>query len=178
VNTSSINGFWASLGPGIPHTAYCTAKFAVKGFSESLIEDLRVHAPHVKVAVVMPGHIGTDIVNNSRKIHGDVDPFDMDNDELEEARRDFARTGLVNADTSLEEVRKALISFGDNFRDAAPLDAKGAAEIILAAVRAGEWRILVGDDAIYLDEQVRLSPATAYDYEGVGDDIAKSIIPA
>ena len=25
VNTSSVNGFWASLGPGIPHTAYSTA---------------------------------------------------------------------------------------------------------------------------------------------------------
>src|SRR6202012_4772938 len=45
VNTSSVNGFWASLGQGVPHTAYSTAKFAVKGFSEALIEDLRVHAP-------------------------------------------------------------------------------------------------------------------------------------
>src|SRR6266581_7966258 len=27
VNTSSVNGFWASLGPGMPNTAYCTAKF-------------------------------------------------------------------------------------------------------------------------------------------------------
>lgn len=106
VNTSSINGFWASLGPGIPHTAYCTAKFAVKGFSEALIEDLRVHAPHVKVAVVMPGHIGTDIVNNSRTIHGDIDPFDMDDAQLEERRRDMVRTGLVNADTSLKRFER------------------------------------------------------------------------
>ena len=65
VNTSSVNGFWASLGPGIPHTAYSTAKFAVKGLSEALIEDLRVNAPHVRVAVVMPGHVGTNIVANS-----------------------------------------------------------------------------------------------------------------
>ena len=41
VNTSSVNGFWASLGPGIAHTAYSTAKFAVKGFSEALLEDFR-----------------------------------------------------------------------------------------------------------------------------------------
>jgi hypothetical protein len=33
VNTSSINGFWASVGPRIPHTAYSAAKFAVKGFT-------------------------------------------------------------------------------------------------------------------------------------------------
>ena len=59
VNTSSVNGFWACLGPGIPHTAYSAAKFAVKGFSEALVTDFRVNAPHVKVAVVMPGHIGT-----------------------------------------------------------------------------------------------------------------------
>jgi NAD(P)-dependent dehydrogenase (short-subunit alcohol dehydrogenase family) len=65
VNTSSVNGFWASLGQGVPHTAYSTAKFAVKGFSEALIEDLRVHAPHVRVAVVMPGHVATNIVANS-----------------------------------------------------------------------------------------------------------------
>jgi NAD(P)-dependent dehydrogenase (short-subunit alcohol dehydrogenase family) len=70
VNTSSINGFWASLGRGAPHTAYSTAKFAVKGLSEALIEDLRVHAPHVRVAVVMPGHIATNIVANSMMAFG------------------------------------------------------------------------------------------------------------
>ena len=65
VNTSSVNGFWASLGAGVPHTAYSTAKFAVKGFSEALIEDLRVNAPHVRVVLVMPGHVATNIVTNS-----------------------------------------------------------------------------------------------------------------
>ena len=49
VNTSSVNGLWASMGPGAPQTAYATAKFAVRGFSEALIEDLRTNAPHVKV---------------------------------------------------------------------------------------------------------------------------------
>jgi len=70
VNTSSVNGFWASLGPGMSHTAYSTAKFAVKGFSESLIEDLRTHAPHVRVVLVMPGHIATNIVANSMMAFG------------------------------------------------------------------------------------------------------------
>jgi len=70
VNTSSVNGFWATLGPGIPHTAYSTAKFAVKGFSEALIEDLRTNAPHVRVVLVMPGHVGTDIIANSLRAHG------------------------------------------------------------------------------------------------------------
>jgi len=65
VNTSSLNGIWASLGPGIPHTAYSSAKFAVRGFSEALIEDLKINAPHVRVVLVMPGHVATNIVANS-----------------------------------------------------------------------------------------------------------------
>ena len=68
INTSSVNGFWASVGMGVPHTAYSAAKFAVKGFTEALINDLRLNAPHIKCSVVMPGHIGTSIVSNSRKI--------------------------------------------------------------------------------------------------------------
>ena len=68
VNTSSVNGFWASVGPDVTHTAYSAAKFAVKGFTEALITDLRLNAPHIKCSVVMPGHIGTSIVANSRKI--------------------------------------------------------------------------------------------------------------
>ena len=68
VNTSSVNGFWASLGPARPHTAYSAAKFAVKGFTEALVNDLRLNAPHVKCSVVMPGHIGTSIMRNTRRI--------------------------------------------------------------------------------------------------------------
>ena len=45
VNTSSVNGFWASLGPTRPHTAYSAAKFAVKGFTEALITDFAVQRP-------------------------------------------------------------------------------------------------------------------------------------
>src|SRR5262249_27318347 len=70
VTTSSVNGLGRPLGPGTPHTASSAAKFAVKGFTEALMEDCRVNAPHVKVAVVMPGHVGTDIVLNSRALLG------------------------------------------------------------------------------------------------------------
>src|SRR6204780_1693334 len=59
VNTSSVAGFWAAGGPGMPNTAYAAAKFAVKGFTEALIEDLRSNAPQVRVAVVLPRHVGT-----------------------------------------------------------------------------------------------------------------------
>src|SRR5438309_5498967 len=77
INTSSVNGFWASVGPTIPHTAYSAAKFAVKGFSEALQTDLRINAPHVKVAVVMPGHIGTSIVMNTAAVLGKPDALHM-----------------------------------------------------------------------------------------------------
>ncbi len=70
VNTSSVNGFWASIGPQVSHTAYSAAKFAVKGFTEALITDLRLNAPHVSASVVMPGHIGTGIAGNSWTAHG------------------------------------------------------------------------------------------------------------
>ncbi len=161
VNTSSVNGFWASLGAGIPHTAYPAAKFAVKGFTEGLIEDFRVNAPHVKVAVVMPGHIGTDIVVNSRKILGNPDPENMTAEALAETRANLARRGMP-ADASDDDIRNMVKMMGEMFRDNAPTSAAQAATIILDGVKAGKWRILVGDDAVILDEAVRQDPEGAY----------------
>ena len=173
VNTSSVNGFWASLGPGVPNSAYCTAKFAVKGFSESLIEDLRVHAPHVKVAVVMPGHIGTNIVSNSWRLHG-KEPASLSVDEVATARAELLRRGVPVAEATDDTVRQILEAAGTLFRERAPLDAAGAATVILEAVRAGRWRILVGDDAAWLDEQVRARPENAYD---PGAGLIDTILP-
>jgi NAD(P)-dependent dehydrogenase (short-subunit alcohol dehydrogenase family) len=167
VNTSSVNGFWASLGPGIPHTAYSAAKFAVKGLSEALLEDFRVNAPHVKVAVVMPGHVGTDIVNNSRRILGGPEPEDMTHEELEEVRRDMARRGMEADGIEDDDLRKLVGGMGNMFRDMAPLTAADAARIILDGVRAGKWRILVGEDAKKLDEMVRADPEAAYGVDGL-----------
>ena len=91
VNTSSVNGFWASLGPNVSHTAYAAAKFAVKGFSEALITDLRLNAPHIKCSVVMPGHIGTSIAVNTRKVMSGNDSDTMSAEELARARQRFFR---------------------------------------------------------------------------------------
>ncbi len=85
VNTSSVNGFWACLGPEVPHTAYSAAKFAVKGFTEALLVDLRLHAPHVQAHVVMPGHVGTSIVFNSGAAHG-RDPKSLADEHVAELR--------------------------------------------------------------------------------------------
>ena len=91
VNTSSVNGFWASIGPHLPQTAYAAAKFAVKGFTEALITDLRINAPHIKCSVVMPGHIGTSIPLNTRKVQSGNQADAMDATQLAQARAALPR---------------------------------------------------------------------------------------
>src|SRR6516164_6955815 len=127
VNTSSVNGFWASVGMGVSHTAYSAAKFAVKGFTEALINDLRLKGMGVDVAA-------------------------MSDEDIQQAAEERART----------------------FRDEAPTTAAQAAKIILDGVKAGQWRILVGDDAHKLDQKVRQAPEEAYTlefYESLTKDV-------
>ena len=164
INTSSVNGFWASLGPDSPHTAYSAAKFAVKGFTEALINDCRLNAPHVNVSLVMPGHIGTSIVINSGRILGS-DPKEMSDEDLAEARENFLSRGMDVANATNEQIRQALVMMGEMFRDAAPMTAAGAAKVILDGVRERRWRILVGEDAAVLDRMVREDPEGAYGHE-------------
>jgi short-subunit dehydrogenase len=164
VNTSSINGFWASVGPRIPHTAYSAAKFAVKGFTEALITDLRINAPHVKCSVVMPGQIGTAIRANTRKIHGgDREAEAIDAAGLAQARARFALLGRDVSQLSDEQLRNLVAELERRFRDEALTSAAQAATIILDGVKADRWRILVGADAHTIDEMVRQSPERAYD---------------
>lgn len=153
VNTSSVNGFWASIGPGAPHTAYSAAKFAVKGFTEALMTDLAVNAPHVQCSLVMPGHIGTDIIANTAAFGESAGGA---------ARAMLAGRGLDVAaftDAQLTEMVSA------QFRNSAPTTAEAAAKIILDGVKAGAWRILVGEDAQLLDRMVREAPEAAYGAE-------------
>ena len=91
----------------MPHTAYSAAKFAVKGFSEALIADLRVNAPHVKVSVVMPGHIGTSIAANSRKIQAGNESDEISTTELAQARARIASTGKDASGLTDHELRDA-----------------------------------------------------------------------
>jgi len=135
INTASVNSFWASLGPERPHTAYSAAKFAVRGFTEALLTDVGIHAPHVGVSVVMPGHIGTEIVANS---------IAMSDEEIPEELKQFTKQSA------------------EDFRDNAPVSAAEAATVILEAVKAGKWRILIGADAEWLDAAVRADPEAAY----------------
>ena len=62
VNLSSIFGIIAPPG----QTAYAAAKFAVRGFSESLRHELAMAASPIKLSVVHPGGVATNIARNSR----------------------------------------------------------------------------------------------------------------
>ena len=163
VNTSSINGFWAALGPNVPHSAYATAKFAVKGFTEALVTDLRMNAPHVKCAVVMPGHIGTAIMMNSRRILGHGTPEQMTADELTDMRAMIHQRGIDASAISDSDLKAFVHQRMLDFQEKAPTTAASAANIILDGIRAEKWRILVGKDAEFLDGLVRATPEEAYE---------------
>jgi NAD(P)-dependent dehydrogenase (short-subunit alcohol dehydrogenase family) len=165
VNTSSVNGFWATLGPNVPHTAYSAAKFAVKGFSEALVGDLRLNAPHVKVAVVMPGHIGTSIAINTGKVLGRPAPKDLSAADVAVIRKRMVAMGAPVGNETDDQIRAAMQQRAQDFRDKAPLSASQAANIILDGVREDRWRILVGDDAKVLDRMVREAPERAYEID-------------
>ncbi|MCK1733337.1 SDR family NAD(P)-dependent oxidoreductase [Bradyrhizobium sp. 138] len=176
VNTASVNGFWASIGMSQAHTAYCSAKFAVKGFTEALINDLRLHAPHVKCSVVMPGHIGTSIVSNSRKVQSADGSERLNADDIALTRRRMAAAGVPDADKmSDEDIQAAFVERARSFLEDAPTTAAEAAKIILDGVKAERWRILVGEDAKRIDARVRATPEQAYDrafYESLTQEIS------
>ncbi len=165
VNTSSVNGFWASIGLGVSHTGYSAAKFAVKGFTEALITDLRLNAPHIKCSMVMPGHIGTSIASNSRKVHYGTDSDRMSEIEIAQTRVRLTVAGIDASKMSDEDVQAAVAERARSFLEDAPMTATQAARIILDGVKAERWRILVGDDAYRLDERVRQTPERAYEPE-------------
>ncbi len=80
-------GLWAA------GSAYSTSKFVVRGFAESLIFDLRQHAPHVKAAVVIPGKVKTDLIAESQKHVGNGD-----DQQVVAASQAFSDSALTTAD--------------------------------------------------------------------------------
>ena len=163
VNVSSVNGFWASLGPNVSHTSYAAAKFAVKGFTEAMVTDLRLTAPHIKCSVVMPGHIGTEIAANSRKVINHSDDDTLSETELARARARMARAGVDTTNIPDAMIQQMVTAQARAFHDNAPMSAAQAATIILDGVKAERWRILVGEDAIIMDRMVRETPEEAYE---------------
>jgi short-subunit dehydrogenase len=125
VNLSSIFGIVAPPG----QTAYAAAKFAVRGFSESLRHELQAASSPVKLSVVHPGGVATNIARNSRTGTGMTD----------NARR--AR--------SIER-----------FDAVAKTTPAAAALRIIAGIEKNVPRILIGNDARFMDFLQRLRPGS------------------
>lgn len=163
VNTSSLSGLLAGFGPGVPASAYGTAKFAVRGFTEALLADLRNHAPHVKAAVAICGLVGTSIALNTwRIVEGNL-PEDMTDAQVGLLRAKRERQGVSTEGATDDDLRASIRKRSEHLRKIAPLSASGAAAIILNGVRAERWRILVGEDAVLTDRLIRENPEAAYE---------------
>jgi NAD(P)-dependent dehydrogenase (short-subunit alcohol dehydrogenase family) len=76
VNMSSVHGLFTNRGVG----PYCTAKFAVRGFTQALCQELK-DTP-INVSCVHPGGIKTNIVKNAR--YPDYHETDRTQEEAEQ----------------------------------------------------------------------------------------------
>ena len=124
VNISSVFGII-----GVPtQSAYNAAKFAVRGFTESLREELDIAGGLVSATCVHPGGVKTNIARNSRM--GDMGSMSMG--DKEEIANMFEKIAMTTPET--------------------------AARTILKGVRKNRRRVLVGGDAIMLDTTQRLMP--------------------
>jgi NAD(P)-dependent dehydrogenase (short-subunit alcohol dehydrogenase family) len=163
VNISSANVIRAVLGGFVPHTAYSSAKYAVQGFSEALIHDFRYKAPHLGVSVVLPGHTGTGISSNSASVLNQNQPSDWTSDECELNRQRWVIAGNESA-KNLDDQQTRLAGqqeITDMLAQGMPPEE--VADTILNGIRAGQWRILIGDDTVSIDKLVRENPEAAYD---------------
>ena len=125
VNLSSIFGIIAPPG----QTAYAAAKFAVRGFSESLRHELAMAKSPVRLSVVHPGGVATNIVRNSRTGVG--------------------MTDNISRAQSIER-----------FEAVAKTTPAAAALRIIKGIENNAPRILIGNDARFMDLLQRFRPAT------------------
>jgi short-subunit dehydrogenase len=125
VNLSSIFGIIAPPG----QTAYAAAKFAVRGFSESLRHELQMANSPVRLSVVHPGGVATNIARNSRTGTGMTD----------NARRSQAI---------------------ERFDAVAKTTPAAAALRIIEGIEKNQPRILIGNDARFMDLLQRFRPGT------------------
>lgn len=127
VNISSVFGLI-----GVPtQSAYNAAKFAVRGFTEALRQELEIEDGNVSCTTVHPGGIKTNIARNAR-MGASVEK--MTGADADKARRDFEKMFR----TTPEE----------------------AASTILKGVRGNRRRVLIGADAHAIDSMQRLLPTS------------------
>jgi NAD(P)-dependent dehydrogenase (short-subunit alcohol dehydrogenase family) len=127
VNISSLNGLMAQASM----TGYCATKFAVRGFTEALRAEM-ISARHpVRVTVVHPGGVRTNIASAAL-------------DDAVRAGREVTEQQRQRAQTYNEKLLK--------------MSPERAAEIILRGVETRRDRVLVGKDARGVDLLVRALP--------------------
>ena len=126
VNTSSVFGLFAQ--PGM--SGYNATKFAVRGFTEALRQELDLQRCGVSATCVHPGGIRTDICRSSR-IDANMTGFLIHSEQ--QARADFEKLFITDADQ--------------------------AAKVILQGVRKNKRRVLIGRDAYFLDLLARCLPS-------------------
>jgi hypothetical protein len=110
VNISSING----IVPNPLNGPYCSTKFAVKGFTETLCQEMR--GTSVGVTVVHPGGIGTDIVRNARirrHIHPNKTPEDAAAAFDKKAVRNTADFAARTIISGIEKNKQRVLVGGD-----------------------------------------------------------------
>lgn len=129
VNVSSLNGLMSQA----MMTGYCTTKFAVRGFTESLRAEMISAGHPVRVTIVHPGGIATNIATSAL-------------DEGERAGREIT-----------DQQRRRAEAYNKKLLKMAP---ERAARIILDGVEANRSRVLVGKDAKGVDLLVRLLPGS------------------
>jgi NADP-dependent 3-hydroxy acid dehydrogenase YdfG len=96
VNTSSVFGLL-----GMPHqSAYCASKFAVRGFTESLRQELR--GTGVRAATVHPGGVKTNIVRNARYHADHLGLFET----KEEAAAQFDQLAVTSPERAAEIIHE------------------------------------------------------------------------
>ena len=134
INTSSIFGMVAVVRQSVYHTT----KFAVRGFTECLVKELK--GTNVRVHSVHPGHIGTNIASNAR-----VSESKASTGAMERLVSKFFNLG-----SSQEELGAFFQKNG--------MHPSRAAQIILNGVRKKRSRIMVGADAKLMDLCQRLAP--------------------
>src|SRR5450432_1904714 len=125
VNLSSLFGLIAPPG----QTAYAAAKFAVRGFSESLRHELQMANSRVKLSVVHPGGVSTNIVRNSR-----------------------AGVGVTDNARRAQSIER--------FEAMAKTTPAAAALRIITGIENNQPRILIGNDARFMDLLQRFRPGT------------------
>ena len=112
VNLSSVFGLI-----GVPtQSAYCAAKFAVRGFSESLRQELA--GSNIHVSCVHPGGIKTDIVKRGRH-YEDAAGSEVDTAQV---ASEFERSARTSADDAARVILRGVLA--DNPRVLIGADAR------------------------------------------------------